>query len=54
MIKTMKKTVWIVKKDAIEITRVKTKQNAERIVELINKGGECRGTYHAYTVEWVA
>jgi len=54
MSKTMKKTTWIVKKDGMEITRVNTKRQAERIVELINAGGEHRGTYHAYTVEWVA
>lgn len=52
--KSVKKTTWIVKKDGIEITRVSTKRQAERIVELINAGGEHCGSYHAYTVEWVA
>ena len=52
--KTVKKTTWIVKKDGVEITRVKTKREASRIVELINAGGDHRGGYHAYTVEWAA
>lgn len=45
--KTTKKTTWIVKKDGIEIIRVKTKREASRIAELMG------ATFHAYTVEWV-
>jgi hypothetical protein len=46
--KTVKKTTWIVKKDGIEIIRVKTKREASRIAAQIG------ATFHAYTVEWVA
>ena len=45
--KTVKKTTWIVKKNGIEIIRVKTKREATRIAELMG------ATVHAYTVEWM-